>query len=251
MNPPLLDAAGDLPEPVARALGLFVAAAERHLGSSLRSIVLFGSAAENRLRATSDVNVLIVLGDFDHQQVEAMSEVLLAANAAVRLNVMWLLEHEIGQAVEAFTVKFADIIRRRRVLHGSDPFSGLKIPRHAAIARLRQVLLNLVLRLRASYALDSRREERLAVVLAETAGPLRASAAEILELESDLRLPPRDALEQIARSLPGDGWMQVLEGVTRARQDKTVPAGTAAPMVVKVIELTYHLLRRATALGSR
>jgi predicted nucleotidyltransferase len=147
MNQPLLDAAGELPDPVARTLTLFVAAAENHLGASLRSIILFGSAAENRLRATSDVNVVVVvLTVFDRSQVEDLSETLAAANAAIRLNVMWLLESEIGAAVEAFSVKFADILRRRRVLRGSDPLQALAIPRHAAIARLRQVLLNLVLR---------------------------------------------------------------------------------------------------------
>jgi hypothetical protein len=87
-----------------------------------------------------------VLTVFDRSQVEGLSETLAAANAAIRLNVMWLLESEIGAAVEAFSVKFADILRRRRVLRGSDPLQALAIPRHAAIARLRQVLLNLVLR---------------------------------------------------------------------------------------------------------
>jgi predicted nucleotidyltransferase len=251
MNPPLLDAARDLPEAVARTLAMFVAAVETHLGANLRSIVLFGSAAENRLRATSDVNVVVVLSAFDRQQVDGLSETLAAANAAIRLNVMWLLESEIAAAVEAFSVKFADIIRRHRVLRGPDPFQAITVPRHAAIARLRQVLLNLVLRLRASYALDSRREERLTVVLAETAGPLRASAAEILELESGKRLPPREALEQVARDLPGEGWPQVLEAIRQARQDRALAAGSAAPMIAKTIDLAYQLLRRALALDSR
>ena len=251
MTAPLLDAARDLPEAVARTLTLFVAAVQTHLGGNLRSIILFGSAAENRLRTTSDVNVLVVLTAFDRQQVDGLSETLAAATAAVRLNVMWLLEAEIAAATEAFSVKFADIIRRHRVLHGADLFQGMTVPRHAAIARLRQVLLNLVLRLRASYALDSRREERLTVLLAETAGPLRASAAEILELESGRRLPPREALEQIVRDLPGDSWPEVLEAVRRARQDSTLPTGTGAQMVVKTIDLAYHLLRRTMALESR
>ena len=251
MTAPLLDAARDLPEAVARALTLFVAAAETQLGGNLRSIILFGSAAENRLRTTSDVNVLVVLTAFDRQQVDGLSETLAAANAAVRLNVMWLLETEIVPAIEAFTVKFADIIRRHRVLGGTDLFQGMTVPRNAAIARLRQVLLNLVLRLRASYALDSRREERLTVLLAETAGPLRASAAEILELESGKRLPPREALEQIVRDLPGDAWPEVLEAVRRARQDSMLPPGTGALMVVKTIDLAYHLLRRTMALETR
>lgn len=251
MMPPVLDAARDLPDAVARTLTMFVAAAETHLGGNLRSIVLFGSAAENRLRATSDVNVVVVLTAFDRQQVDGLGETVAAANAAVRLNVMWLLESEIAAAVEAFSVKFADIVRRHRVLHGTDPFQGLTVPRHAAIARLRQVLLNLVLRLRASYAVDSRREERLTVLLAETAGPLRASAAEILELETGTRLPPREALEQIARDLPGDAWPEVLDAVRRARQDSVLPAGTSASLLVKTIDLAYHLLRRAMALEGR
>jgi predicted nucleotidyltransferase len=251
MTAPLLDAARDLPEAVARTLDLFVAAVETHVGGNLRSIILFGSAAENRLRPTSDVNVLVVLTAFDRQQVDGLSETLAAATAAVRLNVMWLLETEIAAATEAFSVKFADIIRRHRVLRGADLLQGMTVPRHAAIARLRQVLLNLVLRLRASYALDSRREERLTVLLAETAGPLRASAAEILELESGRRLPPREALEEMVRDFPGDAWPEVLEAVRRARQDTTLPAGTGPQMVVKTIDLAYHLLRRAMALEGR
>lgn len=250
MNPPPLDAAGDLPVPVARSLTGFVAALETTLGPDLRSIVLFGSAAENRLRATSDVNVIVVLTAFDRQRIDALSETLLAARAAIRLNVMWLLESEIAGAVQAFGVKFADISRRHRLLWGADPFQTVTIPRHAAIARLRQVLLNLILRLRASYALYSQREERLTALIADTAGPLRASAAEILELEKSVRVAPREALEQIARTLPEDGWDEVLEAMGEARRTGAVGAGTGAPLVLKLIDLADHLLGRASALGN-
>jgi len=250
MNGPLLDAASDLPAPVARTLTEFVAALETTLGPDLRSIVLFGSGAENRLRTTSDVNIVVVLAAFDRQRIDTLSETLLAARAAIRLNVMWLLESELADAVQAFGVKFADISRRHRVLWGVDPFQNVRIPRPAAIARLRQVLLNLILRLRASYALNSQREERLTALVAETAGPLRASAAEILELEESVRIAPREALERIARALPGDGWNDVLEGIRAARQTGTVASGTGAPLVLRVIDLAYHLLGRASALGN-
>ena len=249
MRPYVVDSTTDLPAPVATALTAFVSSAEAALDSDLRSIVLFGSGAENRLRPTSDVNVAVILRAFDARRIATLSETLVAARAAVRLNVMWLLEPEIPLAAEAFAVKFADILRRRRVLWGSDPFASLSVPRAMAIARLRQVLMNLVMRLRASYALQSQHEERLAVLLADVAGPLRASAAEILELEGSTPPAPREALEQIIRTLPGGDWAPVLAAITEARQTRAVDAGTAGPVLLKVIDLACHLLERAMALS--
>jgi hypothetical protein len=62
---------GDPPEVVARVLDQTVEAAARALGDGLLSIVLFGSAAENRLRPTSDVNLLILVNRFDPTNVDA------------------------------------------------------------------------------------------------------------------------------------------------------------------------------------
>ena len=53
-----------LPVPVDRLLRDFTETACHALGSDLHSIVLYGSAAEGRLRPTSDVNVILVLSKF-------------------------------------------------------------------------------------------------------------------------------------------------------------------------------------------
>jgi hypothetical protein len=251
MQPTVVDGATDLPVPVAATLTAFVTAAKASLGSDLRSIVLFGSAAENRLRPTSDVNVAVILRAFNAARVSALTETLVAGRAAVRLNVMWLLEQEIPHAAEAFAVKFADIIRRHRVLWGDDPFGSVVVPREMAITRLRQVLMNLIMRLRASYALQGAHEERLATMVADVAGPLRASAAEILELEGTVPPPPREALEQIGRKLPGGDWNAVFAAITEARTTRTLKSGTAAPTFLKVIDLACHLLDRVAALARR
>jgi len=251
MPSPVVDGATDLPAPVATALTAFVSAADAALDSNLRSIVLFGSGAENRLRPTSDVNVAVILRAFDAERIAALSETLVATRAAVRLNVMWLLEDEIAYAAEAFAVKFADILRRRRVLYGSDPFQNLSVPREMAIARLRQVLMNLIMRLRASYAMHSQHEERLAALVADAAGPLRASAAEILELEGSPAPAPREALEKIARTIPGGNWDQVFAAIREARQTRAVEPGTARAVLLNVIDLAGHLLGRAAALSRR
>ena len=131
---------GNLPATVERVLGDFLEAVKASFGQDLRSAVLYGSAAEGRLRATSDVNLVLVLERFEPAAADRLREPLRVAQAAARLSPMFLLASEVQDAAEAFAGKFSDILRRRRVLFGPDPFSSLAIPRAAALVRLRQVL---------------------------------------------------------------------------------------------------------------
>ena len=86
-----------------------------------------------------------------------MREPMRLAQATVRMNVMFLLESEVPTAMDAFALKFTNIVSRRRVLYGTDPFVAVKPSRDAHIRRLKQVLLNLQLRLRERYVLPSLR----------------------------------------------------------------------------------------------
>src|SRR5262249_61863370 len=123
---------------------------------------LRGRGAGGRRRAPSGVRVCLGRWAFDRRRAEGLREPLRVAQAAIRLGAMFLLEREIPAAAEAFSVKFADILRRRRVLFGDDPFARLAITRAAEVMRLKQVLPNLVLRLRAAYVLPSLRAQHLA-----------------------------------------------------------------------------------------
>ena len=242
------DTTRDLPAPVTQVIGELAEGATAALGETLRSIVLFGSAAENRLRPTSDVNVLIVVTRFEPARIDALTGVLQRGHAAVRLAVMWLLEEEVPWASESFAVKFADIARRRRVLFGADPFAGLTISRHAAITRLRQVLLNLVMRLRASYAREGGQEERLTFLLADAAGPMRASAAEILELQGRPAATVRDALDVLAAEWSPERGAAVVQAIRTARETRRLEPGTARARLLDAIDLLAALSRRALEL---
>ena len=117
-----------LPKSVQVGLEDFCAAARSALGDDLRSLVLFGSAVEARMGATSDVNLLLVLRSFEPVRVNAIRESLRIAAAAIRLQTMFIVEDELQLAAESFAVKFEDILYRRHVIYGSDPFAGLTIP---------------------------------------------------------------------------------------------------------------------------
>jgi hypothetical protein len=249
MSTAAASAVGDLPAPVARGLDEFVQAARTALGDTLQSIVLFGSAAENRMRATSDVNVVVVVSTFDEARVTALRPALERAHAAIRLEILWLLATEVTAAAEAFAVKFTDIARRHRTLHGPDPFAGLTVSRPATIARLRQVLLNQLLRLRATYAVDGPREERLALRIADAAAPLRVSAAEILELEGGPALTPREALGRVTEDWSAPNRDGVLAAISEAREKRLLEPGTAGPVLLGLVDLAAYLHCRVARLS--
>ena len=238
----------DLPTDVEQSINSFVAAAKAAFESDLVSVVIYGSAAEGRLRATSDVNMLLVLKAFSQARADQMREPMRLAHATVQMNAMFLLDTEVSAAMEAFAVKFADISARHRVLFGSDPFANLDPPRNAIIRRLKQVLLNLQLRLRERYVLVSLREEQLALVIADAAGPLRSSAASLLHLEGHAVLPPKEALEKIVQELGDESLTSVLHEVSIAREDRQLSPGKASPTLIGLIEITRQLRERVERL---
>jgi predicted nucleotidyltransferase len=225
---------------VQRVLDDFVTAVRAAFGEDVLSVVLFGSGAEDRLRPSSDVNVLVLLRRFDPSRAEALGPTLELSGAAVHLRAMFLLEAELAACARAFPVKFADVRRRHRVLAGTDPFPGLAIPRAAAIARLEQELLNLALRQRAVLVESGRHEERLVRAIAEAAGPLRVCAAELLELEGRAAPTPREALRSVAG--------KPLAELSRAREQESLPPGTAAATLLELVELAGAMRARVEAL---
>src|ERR1700752_2937168 len=223
-----------LPTNVSTTLSTFIAAAKKAFGDQLLSVVLYGSGAEGKLRPTSDVNLILLLSAFDRGLADHLREPLRWAQAAIKLRVMFLLEGELKPASQAFAVKFADIARRRLVLYGEDPFASIAISRDDAIVILKQRLLNLTLRLREAYIVRSLREEQLAAVIADAAGPLRACASTLLELEGRPAGTSKEALEQIAGS-SGSAAHDV-QLITEARLRNVMPPGAAAPALFHLIE---------------
>ena len=199
------------------------------------------------MRATSDVNLILVLSEFKPDEIEQLAPALRLARAAIRLAPMFLLASEVQAAAECFAQKFADILRRRRVLHGPDPFAAIRIPRPAEIFRLRQVLLNLTMRLRESFAEKAGREDQIAMLIADAAGPLRTSAAALLELETGAQQSPKEALEAIAQSNPQ--WVRAVELISAIREQRADPSQPMQPALFAIFAIAEALRRRAESLA--
>lgn len=233
--------ASDLPADIAAALAEFAQLSIDAFGASLKSIVLFGSAAEGRLRATSDVNLLMVFTHIDLAQVEDWRARAQALAAAIDLKPLVLLEDELLAATEAFAVKYFDILHRRRVLHGADPFASLSISKEALSRRVAQVLLNLSLRLRQSLLLHN--DHARTRVLAEAVGPLRASAVALRELAGQPATTPKDALLELASR---HGAVALIERSQEIRDQGQPVTADSLRLLAQLIDFARAIAPRAT-----
>ena len=233
-----------LPEEIQRHLDVFVAAAQTAFGDDLAAAVLFGSAADGQLRATSDVNLLLLLKRFTPASADALRGPLRMAHAAIDLQVMFLLDSELTQAADAFAVKFADIIARHRVLLGVDPFASLHTSRDAVLRRLRQVLLNQQVRMRERYMLLSLNEEQLAGAIADAAGPLRSAAASLAQLDGR-PLSGKQALEAFVDQLGDPALHAALQAMSTARETARLAPGQALPAFTGLMAITERLREHA------
>jgi predicted nucleotidyltransferase len=239
----------EVPENVRRILTDFVRTARECFAADLLSVVLYGSAAEGQMRTTSDVNLLLVLDRFDFTAAERLSDSLRLAEAAVGLKVMFLLETEVADAATAFALKFSDIHERHIVLFGRDPFGVVAIPREAKIFRLKQVLRNLILRMREALVRSVGQEERRALLIAEFAAPLRSAAVTLLELENAApAASPKAALEQVAANIDRAAFTDALATLSAARSQRPLLGGAAGATMQRLIELGTKMHESASRL---
>lgn len=239
----------DLPVHIGRNLNDFLDTAREALSNNLVSAVLFGSAAEGRLRRSSDVNLMLVLKNFDITQINQMREALRISYAAIHLSVMFVLESEIGTASDAFAVKFTDMMNRHRILYGSNPFQSLEVSRKATIQRLNQVIVNLTLRLRERYALVSLREEQLVPIIADVSGPIRACAATILTLEGKNQAHPKEALQELIKRWELQYGPELLKNMSAAREVQDINAGEATSTLLGLLDLLQTMQKHTQSLN--
>ena len=236
-----------LPANVVTLLSEFLNASQSAYSSDLVSVVLYGSAAEGKMGPASDVNVMLVLKTFTREAAGRIRDPFLAGEAAIKLRVMFIREDELGQAAELFGQKFADIRRRHRILFGKDVVSGISIPRPAEIFRVKQVLMNLTLRLRQACVARSGRPEQVTRVLADALGPLRAASATLLELEGTKAPDANAALQSVAASFGSEGSDAVTQ-MLAAHARRALPSDPQGALF-QVAELAGRLCERARRLA--
>src|SRR5271170_7947929 len=93
---------------------------QKAYGASLRSVIVYGSAAQPAEHDAdySDINILCVLSEITPVQLASSGAVFAWWQAREMPAPLLLSEREIAAAADCFAIEFRDMQRRRRVLHG-------------------------------------------------------------------------------------------------------------------------------------
>jgi hypothetical protein len=118
-------------------------------GSTLRSVVLYGSAvAGEHIAKKSDYNILVVLDEVPLDRLAAVGAVLQAWGESGNPPPMMFTNAEWKSSSDVFPMEYADIIERHQVLYGSDPADGVTVSRADLRLQVEQQALGKLLHLR-------------------------------------------------------------------------------------------------------
>lgn len=231
-----------LPSEIDSSLKELIGTVKECFGSNLINITLFGSGAEAALRQSSDINLLIVLAAFDATQALKVRSTVEKLSSVRKTSIMFLLKSEVHEAAQLFAVKFGDIARRHTTLYGEDISGLFEISRESKRILLKQTLMNYILRTRSVYATAETRG-RLQLALSHSAGPLRAAAGTLLELEGQPADSPRAALRILAAQL-GDSFVEAVNAMSRARDGEILDESATEKALERLIKLAEQLRAR-------
>ncbi len=139
------------------------------LGSRLLSVVLYGSAARGDFQEkTSDFNLILVLEDLSPASLEALSPVVARWGRRGQTPPRLFSRELIADSADVFPIEFLDILACRRVLHGEDPFSGLKVRRDHLRLQCERELREKLMLLREGYVAAHARPKDLRRLLTDS-----------------------------------------------------------------------------------
>lgn len=205
-------------------LDALVSALKTKLKGDLVSVLVHGSAVRGGWREGSDVDLVVVLRSAERDTLEGIANDLQAARWSARIETMVLVADEIPRAADVFPVFYDDIQRHHQVLHGSDPFEGLKIERAHLRLRVEQELREAQIRLRRAVIDALGSADALAGVVARKIKQVRSPLRALLALEG---MQVDDDLVAVLRAA-GETWKVDTAPLSHAKED---PRGAHAALV--------------------
>jgi len=157
------------------------------LGDRLRSVVLYGSAARGDYeRATSDLNLILVLEDLETTTLEQLNPALTRWESRRQPLPRLFTPAIIAESADVFPIEFLDLQARRVVLLGEDPFATVEV--HTTHLRLQceRELREKMMRLREGYVETNTHPKRLRRLLTDSYTTFVALFRGCLRLHGDV-----------------------------------------------------------------
>lgn len=163
------------------------------LGSELRTVALYGSAAAGEHYGdTSDYNLLVVVDSLAASRLDAASAAIAAWTAAGNTAPLMLTAEEWSGSADIFAMEYADILERHRLLHGEFPATVRVDPHHLRL-QLEHEAMGALLQLRRGSLAAGRDGKALLRLLEGGTSTLLALLRAVVRLRGEQ--PPRDNVE--------------------------------------------------------
>jgi len=118
-------------------------------GETLRTVVLYGSAAAGEhIPKRSDYNVLVIVDELTMHHMRAEAAVARAWAESGNPPPLTLTLPEWRGSADIFPMEYADILERHRVLYGNPPFEGITVDRDHLRLQLEHEAMGKLLKLR-------------------------------------------------------------------------------------------------------
>ena len=136
-------------------------------GIDVKSVILYGSAVSEAYRPDrSDVNLLCLVGKIDLAVLRDLVEPV-ARGRGGSLAPFFLTDEDVKATVDIFPLKYMAMKNRYRLLSGIDFLKDLEVKADYALPRIRQRLMNMLLRMRRYYLVNN--GQRLTAIMAPQA----------------------------------------------------------------------------------
>jgi predicted nucleotidyltransferase len=197
-------------------------------GSTLRSVVLYGSAtAGEHIAKKSDYNVLVVLDAVPLDRLAAVGAVLKAWGEAGNPPPMMFTAAEWNSSADVFPMEYADILERHRVLYGPDPCVGIAVARDDLRLEVEQQALGKLLHLRRGVMAAGIDDKADIALLEASLSAIMVVFRGVARLHGDV--PPQDYAE-LSRSVAAQAGFDPapFERVVRhVREESKIPRAEA------------------------
>jgi len=151
-----------------RLLSEFVRQATEEVGTNLRSIVLYGSAAaEDYSPGFSDVNLMCILQRATFEELAALAPVIhWWCRRQKQVVPVFLTVKELEQSADVFAIEFIDMQEWHRVLYGEDLLKRISVDRRLHWAQIEYELRQKLILLRQKLVVSAGEDKQMWRLLA-------------------------------------------------------------------------------------
>jgi hypothetical protein len=201
------------------------------LGTELRTVALYGSAAAGEHNPkTSDHNILVIVDGLGPERLAAVSATMGAWSEAGNTAPLLLTTEEWLSSADIFAMEYADVLQRHRLLHGALP-EGVQVDTQFLRLQLEHEAMGALLQLRRGTLAAGSDRKAVLQLLERSASSVMALFRAVVRLRGD---EPTADNAQLCQSVAGTTGLDAAPfiRIVRHRRGEAALKAADAPGVV-------------------